>query len=133
MSKYRISLAGKIYEIEVQKIDETADTTEHRLSSYSTVNDKTDTVNPNVQIIDPLISKQTVNESNVVHSPLPGTIIKIFVRNGDKVKKGQAILILEAMKMENEITAPIDGIVTGLEVVENLTVQGGTKLFEIIE
>ena len=133
MSKYRISLAGKIYEIEVQKIDETADTTEHRLSSYSTVNDKTDTVNPNVQIIDPLISKQTVNESNIVHSPIPGTIIKIFVRNGDKVKKGQAILILEAMKMENEITAPIDGIVTGLEVVENLTVQGGTKLFEIIE
>lgn len=133
MSKYRISLAGKIYEIEVQKIDETADTAENRLSSYVSMSNRTDTVNPNVQIIDPLISKQTVNENNVVHSPLPGTIIKIFVRNGDKVKKGQAILILEAMKMENEITAPIDGIVSGLDVVENLTVQGGKKLFEIVE
>ena len=133
MSKYRINLAGKIYEIEVQKVDEFSDTTEHRLSSYSIMNSKTNTVNPNVQIIDPLISKQTVNESNVVYSPLPGTIIKIFVRNGDKVKEGQTVLILEAMKMENEITAPNDGIVSGLDVIENLTVQGGTKLFEIVE
>lgn len=131
MSKYRINLAGKTYEMEVERIDETVSTSEEPISSVWNQESKVNTSNPNVQIIDPAASKRTINEGNIVHSPMPGTIIKILVKNGDIVKKGQIILILEAMKMENEITAPRNGIIAGLNVIEKDTVQSGMILFEI--
>ena len=133
MSKYRISLEGKIYEMEVQKVDEITEALDSRLSLNWSTDTKISTVNPNVQVIDPAVSKKTTNENNVVYSPMPGTIIKILVHNGDKVKKGQAVLVLEAMKMENEIIAPMDGTISCLDVAENVTVQGKTKLFEIVD
>ena len=51
-----------------------------------------------------------------VKSPLPGVILDIKVNVGDTVKKGQVIIILEAMKMENEIFAGVDGTVAGISV-----------------
>ena len=45
-------------------------------------------------------------------APLPGTVIDFKATNGAAVKKGQTVLILEAMKMENEIVAPVDGVIT---------------------
>lgn len=51
-----------------------------------------------------------------VVAPMPGTILKLKVSQGQEVKKGQVLLILEAMKMENEITAPIDGKVSAIYV-----------------
>ena len=47
-----------------------------------------------------------------VNSPLPGVVLEIKVKDGDKVTKGQVIMVLEAMKMENAIEAPCDGTVT---------------------
>ena len=47
-----------------------------------------------------------------VNSPLPGVVLEVKVKDGDKVTKGQVIMILEAMKMENAIEAPCDGTVT---------------------
>ncbi len=58
-----------------------------------------------------------------VKAPMPGTIMKINVSVGDKVKKGDIICILEAMKMENEIFAPVDGTVTSLPVSKGASVQ----------
>ena len=57
-----------------------------------------------------------------VKSPLPGVILDIKVNVGDTVKKGQVIIILEAMKMENEIVAPCDGTVKQLAVQKGSTV-----------
>jgi len=56
---------------------------------------------------------------------MPGTILKINFEKGQSVKKGQVVLILEAMKMENEITAPIDGVIACLNVPVGSRVNSG--------
>ncbi|MBW6490201.1 MAG: acetyl-CoA carboxylase biotin carboxyl carrier protein subunit [Lentimicrobium sp.] len=53
---------------------------------------------------------------NKVYSFIPGTIRKVFVKEGSKVKQGAQLLELEAMKMVNNITAPVDGVVTKINV-----------------
>ena len=55
-------------------------------------------------------------EGTEVNSPMPGTIMNVKVNAGDAVKEGQVIMILEAMKMENDIVAPCDGNVTSIVV-----------------
>ena len=62
-----------------------------------------------------------------VKSPMPGNILAVNVNNGDSVKKGQVLMILEAMKMENEIMAPCDGVVSGL-VTKGSSVETGAVL-----
>lgn len=66
-----------------------------------------------------------------VISPLPGVIIKVLVNPGDKVTKGQKLMILEAMKMENDIKAPKDGIVASIAVSVNDNVQEGVTLLTL--
>ena len=63
-----------------------------------------------------------------VKSPLPGVILDIKVKEGDEVKKGQTIVILEAMKMENSINADRDGKVTAINVSKGESVLEGTDL-----
>ncbi|MDO4754640.1 MAG: biotin/lipoyl-containing protein, partial [Bacillota bacterium] len=58
-------------------------------------------------------------------------ILKVMVKAGDSVKKGQVLLILEAMKMENEIVAPKDGVVQSVSVNEGNTVDTGASLVVI--
>lgn len=66
-----------------------------------------------------------------VSAPMPGTILKVNVAAGQAVKSGDVIMVLEAMKMENEIMAPKDGTVTAVSVSQGATVESGTLLFTI--
>ena len=66
-----------------------------------------------------------------VDSPMPGTILKVNVKVGDMVKAGQAVVILEAMKMENDIVAPVDGKVVALYVKEGDSVESNSKIASI--
>ena len=68
--------------------------------------------------------------SNVVAAPLPGTITKVLVNEGDKVKKGDTLLTMEAMKMENSITAEADGIVRKVHVGVGASVNQGDALVD---
>ena len=63
-----------------------------------------------------------------VKSPLPGVILDIKVKEGDMVKKGQTVVILEAMKMENSINADKDGKITAINVSKGESVLEGTDL-----
>ncbi|MCR5517729.1 MAG: biotin/lipoyl-binding protein [Lachnospiraceae bacterium] len=63
-----------------------------------------------------------------VTAPMPGKILKVNVANGAAVKKGQAIIVLEAMKMENEIVAPQDGTIASVNVTVGQTVEAGDLL-----
>ena len=63
-----------------------------------------------------------------IKSPLPGVILDIKVKEGDEVKKGQTVIILEAMKMENSINADKDGKVTAINVSKGESVLEGTDL-----
>jgi biotin carboxyl carrier protein len=66
-----------------------------------------------------------------VKPPMPGRIVSIDVKVGDTVKKGQGLLVLEAMKMQNEIAAPADGLVKAVNVKAGQTVDGNAVLVEI--
>ena len=72
-------------------------------------------------------SKPAAGKSGV-KSPLPGVILDIKVKEGDEVKKGQTVIILEAMKMENSINADKDGKVTAINVSKGESVLEGTDL-----
>ena len=64
-------------------------------------------------------------------APLPGVVAKILVSVGQAVKKGETVLVLEAMKMENNITAEADGNITGICVAAGDSVMEGTTLVTI--
>ncbi len=63
-----------------------------------------------------------------VCSPMPGTILSVNVQNGSAVKKGDVLMVLEAMKMENEIMAPCDGTITSVNTSKGSSVESGTLL-----
>ncbi len=67
----------------------------------------------------------------VVRSPMPGRIVRLMVKEGDKVEKNSVLLTLEAMKMENEIRSPARGVVKKVYVKENDRVEGRVELVEI--
>jgi biotin carboxyl carrier protein len=66
-----------------------------------------------------------------VESEMPGKVVKISAPLGTSVTEGQGVLILEAMKMENEIKSPIEGTVTEVAVVDGQTVESGALLFVV--
>ena len=63
-----------------------------------------------------------------VKSPMPGTILSVNVQNGAAVKKGDVLMVLEAMKMENEIIAPCDGTIASVNVQNGASVETGAVL-----
>lgn len=69
-----------------------------------------------------------VGAGEKVTAPMPGTILDVKVANGATVSKGDVIMVLEAMKMENDIVAPCDGSVTSIVVKKGDTVQSGDTL-----
>ena len=61
--------------------------------------------------------------SIAVKAPMPGNIIKVNVKAGDSVKRGDVLVVLEAMKMENDVCAPEDGVVASVEITQGATVE----------
>jgi len=114
---YVVNINDKIYEVEVEKgkanIIKTTETTDQM---------------PKTKIvkIENSVPASSVSSNNAagesVKSPMPGSILDIKVNIGTKVKKGQVLLILEAMKMENEIFATLDGIVAQIMVSKGTNV-----------
>lgn len=102
MKKYRVSVNGTAYEIELEELTGAA-------PAASTP------------------AAAPAGGENVT-SPMPGTILSINVASGDAVKKGQVLMILEAMKMENEIMCPRDGKVLSVNISKGATVESGTLL-----
>lgn len=127
MSRYRITIDGRVYEMDVELMDgpgQGESTGPAPLpSSGSSASD--------VRVIDPSARKETHLSDGLVTSPMPGTVTSLHVGPGDAVAKGQTVLILEAMKMENDIVAPKSGTIARLHVAEGQTVQGAAPLFEM--
>ncbi len=66
-----------------------------------------------------------------VEAEMPGKVVRLCVSVGERVCEGQGVVIVEAMKMENEIASPIEGVVTEIAVAEDQTVEAGTRLFVV--
>lgn len=76
-------------------------------------------------------AKAVVTGPQRVESEMPGKVVKIVAPAGATIQEGQGVLILEAMKMENEIKSPIDGVVKEISVAEGQTVESGAQLFVV--
>ena len=70
---------------------------------------------------------------DAVSSPIPGTVVKVMASQGDEVQQGDALIIVEAMKMENTLTAPRNGVVKQVNAAEGEKVEAGKKLIELQE
>lgn len=125
IKKYNITVNGNSYEVEVEELGSQASTVSRPQTVQST---------PRPQVTKSQAQKAPVAQAiggGSVQAPMPGTINDVRVKVGDNVKKGQVLLILEAMKMENEIVAPRDGVVNNISVDKGQNVNHGEKLLEM--
>ena len=107
MKKYRVTVNGTVYEIELEELTGAAPVSAPAAAPAPTAA--------------PAGGEQ-------VTSPMPGNILAVNVPAGDTVKRGQVLMILEAMKMENEIMCPCDGKVVSVNTSKGATVESGTLL-----
>jgi len=89
-----------------------------------------------VEIIDPLTVRRKsgddhLGDSGIIKALMPGRIARVLVEKGSEVRRGEGLLVLEAMKMENEIPAPADGVVDEIFVKPGDTVEGGADLVHL--
>ena len=75
-------------------------------------------------------SAAVADESKACRSPVSGVVVKVIAAAGDHLKAGDSILVLEAMKMETNITAPQSGVITSIKVAQGARVQTGDVLVE---
>ena len=76
------------------------------------------------------MDKLSGSAMNELKAPMPGMVLKIIVKEGDQVKKGDSLLVLEAMKMENILKAPGDGVVSAIKVTLRDNVTKGQVLIQ---
>ena len=112
-NKAEVTVNGVVYQVEIGSNEPSAPA-----------------VQPSVQVSEP---KQTVAAGcgKPINAPLPGVIIGVMVNVGDTVKAGQVVAVLEAMKMENEIQAEFDGVVTSVYVSQGDSILEGTPIVTI--
>ena len=133
MSKYVVTLNNKTYEVEVENgeamlIDEYESFTPAAAAPAAPVAAPAAAV-PAAAPAAP--AAQSLAAGETVAAPLPGNIIDIKVAQGASVKAGDVIIILEAMKMENEIVAPRDGVIAQIVASKGSTVETDDPLFVI--
>ncbi|MBR2070023.1 MAG: acetyl-CoA carboxylase biotin carboxyl carrier protein subunit [Clostridia bacterium] len=103
MRKFNITVDGRMYEVEVEEVG-TVET-----ASAPVVSAPVAKAAAPVAKAAPAPKKAVVSGGTKLEAPMPGMVVSFKVSDGDVVKKGQPVVVLEAMKMENDITAPCDG------------------------
>ena len=110
MKKYRVNVNGTVFEVEIEEM----------------------TGAPAAPAVAPAPAAPAAPAGGEkITAPMPGTILAVNVTSGSAVTKGDVLMILEAMKMENEIMAPCDGTVTSVSVTKGAAVESGTLLCTI--
>ena len=140
MKTYKFKIGGNDYEVEIGKIEgKTADVTVNGVSYQVEMENApaapaapAAAAAPAAQAAAPAApAAQPAGEGKSVTSPLPGVIIEVSVKEGQAVNAGQKVAVLEAMKMENEIAAPADGVVTSIRVAKGDSLQEGDEIMKI--
>ena len=114
MKKYRVNVNGTAYEVEIEEMTGAPAAAPVAAPAAAAA---------------PTPAAGGAGES--INAPMPGNILAVNVVAGDTVKKGQVLMVLEAMKMENEIMAPRDGKVTAVAVAKAAAVESGALLCTI--
>ena len=126
--KYKVTLNGRTYEVEVE-------------AGKAMLLDEYEAIAPAAPAAAPVAAPAAApaataapaapvvtGAGDAVTAPMPGTILKVNVTNGQAVKAGQVLVVLEAMKMENEIMAPKDGTISQVAVQKGASVDTGAPL-----
>jgi biotin carboxyl carrier protein len=132
--KYQVTINKKIYEVEVERgIAQVV--SEFEASQDSPVVTATVSATapiPTPSVIESLVPAQVhVVAGEALTAPMPGTILSVLKKAGDTVAEGETVLILEAMKMENEVVAAAAGIVSQVLVNKGSVVKTGDPLVMI--
>ena len=128
--KYKITLNDRTYEVEVELAEAML------LSEYAALAPAAPAAASAAPAAAPVAAPAAApaavtGAGEAVNAPMPGTILKVNVNNGDTVKEGQVLVVLEAMKMENEIMAPKSGTVNQVLVSRGASVDTGAPLVVI--
>ena len=110
--KYTCSLNGKKYEVVIEKVDDFSPLTYGQAAA-------------------PAPAAAPAGAGEQVTAPMPGNVLDVVVSVGAKVAAGDTVVVLEAMKMENEIVAPCDGTVTSISVKKGDVVDTDAVLFTV--
>lgn len=127
MKNLKVTVNGVEYNVQVEDMDEVDSNTNPVGGIQNNVESKS-------QVKSELAKEKSVKASSPssdaesIKAPMPGTILSVNVSKGDSVKEGQVLLILEAMKMENEIISPRDGVIESVNVNKGENVESGSPL-----
>ena len=132
MRQFRVLVNGNEYKVAIEEIDEGAGSKEINTpppkAAISPPKPKTE---QKVAPAAPVKQEASSNGSGNIKAAMPGTILEVKVTVGDTVTKGQPLLVLEAMKMENDVMAPHDGEVKEIYVSQGASVNSGDPLMVI--
>ena len=112
MKNYEIEIDGQVYHVKVREWPDDAGMTEQ----------------PKADSGRHVADSATQTEGKTMLAPMAGTILRILVKEGQRVKKGENLIVLEAMKMENEIVADEDGVIRSILVKANDSVESDKPL-----
>ena len=128
MKEYKIKINGNNYNVTIDEVEGNAAKVEVNGTPYNVEFEKPLSKPKTISVVNkpaaapaagaapaanrPAAAAAPAAGGSTVNSPLPGVVLEVKVKDGDKVTKGQVIMVLEAMKMENAIEAPCDGTVT---------------------
>ena len=135
MKKYKITVNGKSYDVVVEEVALSDDNkaqliapvTKQATSSVEASVKPATTATPTTA----KVTTEIIENATPIKASLPGTILSFNVSVGDSVKSGDVVLILEAMKMENEIVSTVDGVVKSINVEAGSSVSEGDILLQI--
>ncbi|MDY5083122.1 MAG: biotin/lipoyl-containing protein [Candidatus Limivicinus sp.] len=129
--KYKVTLNNRVYEVEVEQ-GEAMLVNEYELAAPAVAAPAAPAAAP-VAAAAPAAAPAAgaLAAGEVITSPMPGNILKINVTQGQKVNEGDLLIVLEAMKMENEISATKSGTVAQINVTKGAVVETGTPLVVI--
>jgi glutaconyl-CoA/methylmalonyl-CoA decarboxylase subunit gamma len=116
MRNFLVNVNGTQYEVAVEEIDGKAAPAAKPAAA---------------PVAAPAAKPVAVAGGTTVTAPMPGTILGVSAKEGEAVKAGQTIFVLEAMKMESDIVAPVDGIVSSIAVSKGASVAAGDLLCSI--
>ncbi len=118
---YKIKIGEKVYEVEVEAVTEA----EGKIEAASKLEEvKKETKSPPIN--------GEIKKGDSVNAPMQGLILSVDVTEGQQVKAGQTLVLLEAMKMENPVVAPKDGTVSGIHVSKGDTVETGDLMITLV-